>query len=118
MSSFVQKATPFFEHILVGLAFAWMGYVFFWTFNNSFYGILGMAAVCFGGLKILIGVIIYSVTVLAMIFPKYFPRKKEQATVGEPAPPVSFIMKYRGVILELTILLIGVLVIVITKSGI
>jgi len=77
MSSFVQKATPFFEHIVIGFAFAAMGYLFFWTFNTSLIGILGMVAVCFGGLKILIGIIIYGAWIFALIFrPEYLKRRK------------------------------------------
>jgi hypothetical protein len=134
MSSFVQKATPFFEHIVIGLAFASMGYLFFWTFNASFLSILGMVAVCFGGLKILIGIIIYGAWLFALIFrPDYLAKKeveereaalKKKESGREEVPEklnwfqinVPFVAKYWGTILELGILLTGFLIILITKS--
>ena len=124
MSSFVQKAAPFFEHIVIGVAFGAMGYIFFWTFNTSFIGILGMVAVCFGGLKILIGLIIYGAWLFAVLFrPEYLKRreqeeiekeaKEKQARSEKPAP---FFAKYWGLIAELSLLAIGFLIIVITKN--
>ncbi|HMJ68811.1 MAG TPA: hypothetical protein VK508_07950 [Cyclobacteriaceae bacterium] len=139
MSSFLQKATPFFEHIVIGLAFASMGYLFFWTFNTSFLSILGMAAVCFGGLKILIGVIIYGAWIFALVFrPDYLKeansdkrtaeRKEQQhrqAMAGDQSKKanwlrrnVPFVAKYWATILELGILLTGFLIIVVTKTGV
>jgi hypothetical protein len=139
MSSFLQKATPFFEHIIIGLAFASMGYLFFWTFNTSFLSILGMAAVCFGGLKILIGVIIYGAWIFALLFrPDYLKeansdkraveRKERQDRAslvdGQPAKTnwfrrnFPFVAKYWGTILELGILVTGFVTIVITKTGV
>jgi hypothetical protein len=134
MSSFVQKATPFFEHIVIGFAFASMGYLFFWTFNASFLSILGMAAVCFGGLKILIGVVIYGLWLFALIFrPDYLEKKEEEqreaermkaeglpAETGKPnwfQRNVPFVSKYWGILLELGILATGFLIIVVTRGG-
>jgi hypothetical protein len=131
MSSFVQKATPFFEHILIGLAFASMGYVFFWTFNTSFISILGMAAVCFGGLKILVGVIIYGGWLFALIFrPEYLKKKEAEEelrrsgnTAEQEVPEgtwlqvhAPFVAKHWVIILELSILFAGFLMILITKN--
>jgi hypothetical protein len=137
MSSFLQKATPFFEHIVLGFAFAAIGYVFFWTFNTSasFLGILGMLAVCFGGLKILVGIIIYGGWLFALIFrPEYLKRKEqeeaeaaakkeleeEEPEVVEDKPwfvkNVRFVVKHWGIILEVSALLIGLLTIVITRG--
>lgn len=123
MSSFVQKATPFFEHIVIGLAFAATGYSFFWTFNTSFVGILGMVAVCFGGLKILVGIIIYGGWLFALIFrPDYLKKKEEeeaqaaaQRQQGEANQP--FIKKHWGTILEVSLLLIGFLTILVTRGA-
>lgn len=134
MSSFVQKATPFFEHIVIGFAFAAMGYLFFWTFNTSFLGIFGMAAVCFGGLKILIGMIIYGLWVFALIFrPDYLKKKEEEekeANLNSGKSPADggkqegwitrnapFVAKHWGTMLELGILITGFLIIVITRNG-
>lgn len=123
MSSFVQKATPFFEHIVIGLAFAATGYVFFWTFHaRDFISILGMVAICFGGLKILVGIIIYGGWLFALIFrPDYLKQKEEQEREEENRKTehqanVHFVKKYWGTIVELSVLLIGFLTIVITKG--
>ena len=122
MSSFVQKATPFFEHIIIGLAFAGMGYLFFWTFNTSFIGILGMVAVCFGGLKILVGIIIYGAWIFALIFrPEYLEKKEKEeiekaAIQTEEQKNAPFFTKHWGIILEIAILVIGFLVILITRN--
>lgn len=138
MSSFLQKAAPFFEHIVIGVAFAAVGYSFFWTFNNTsnLFSILGMAGVCFGGLKILIGVIIYGGWLAALIFrPDYLKkkeeeereleRKKKEAAATEIEENKSwfvknmpFVARYWGIILEISLLAIGVLVILITKGGV
>jgi hypothetical protein len=136
MSSFLQKATPFFEHIVLGFAFAAIGYLFFWTFNGSLLSILGMVAVCFGGLKILVGIIIYGGWLFALVFRRDYLKKKEQeeaeaeaAANKNPAAVeeteenknwlmenVPFVVKHWGVILEVSVLLIGFLTIVITRS--
>jgi len=134
MSSFLQKATPFFEHIVLGFAFAAIGYVFFWTFNTSFLGILGMVGVCFGGLKILIGIIIYGGWLFALIFRSDYLKRKEQEEAEEAAKKeleeeqeaaenktwlvknVRFVVKHWGIILEVSVLLIGLLTIVITRG--
>lgn len=122
MSSFVQKATPFFEHIVIGLAFAAIGYTFFWTFNTRIIGILGMVAVCFGGLKILVGIIIYGGWLFAVIFrPDYLKKKEEEEREEaqrktQQQANMHFVKKYWGTILELSVLLIGFLTIVITKG--
>jgi hypothetical protein len=137
MSSFLQKATPFFEHIVLGFAFAAIGYVFFWTFNNTnnFFSILGMIAVCFGGLKILVGTIIYLGWLFALIFrPEYLKRKEQEEAdaaakkeleedeleVEEDKPwfvkNIRFVVKHWGIILEVSALLIGLLTIVITRG--
>ena len=131
MSSILQKATPFFEHIVIGLAYAAIGYSFFWTFNLSpVLSIFGMVAVCFGGLKLLVGVIIYSGWIFALIFrPDYLKKRElEEEEAARKAPvegPIQqgwfhqnlpFIAKHWGTLLELTILLIGFLVIVITRN--
>lgn|ERR1041385_1660994 len=112
MSSFLQKATPFFEHIVIGLAYAAMGYVFFWTFNASLLSILGMVAVCFGGLKLLIGVIIYGAWIFALIFRPEYLKKKEEEKKEEPK---SWLNRW-GTMIEIVILIVGVLVIVLTKT--
>jgi len=134
MSSFVQKATPFFEHIVIGFAFAAMGYLFFWTFNTSLIGILGMVAVCFGGLKILIGIIIYGAWIFALIFRPEYLKRREQEELDKAAKKKEegseetmeeknwlmerspFLAKNWGVILELAVLAIGFLVILITTN--
>ncbi len=122
MNSFVQKATPFFEHIVIGLAFAATGYSFFWTFNTSFIGILGMVAVCFGGLKILVGIIIYGGWLFALIFRPDYLKKKEQEEKEEAERrkqeegEVSFIKKHWSTMLELVVLFIGFMTIIITKG--
>jgi hypothetical protein len=121
MSSFVQKATPFFEHIVIGLAFAAIGYSFFWTFNGTaFISILGMVAVCFGGLKILIGIIIYGGWLFALIFRPDYLRKKEEEekleTLKEKEEGKPFFAKHWGTMLEIAVLLIGFLTIVITRA--
>jgi len=122
MSSFLQKATPFFEHIVLGLAFAAIGYSFFWTFNTSFVGILGMVAVCFGGLKLLVGIIIYGGWLAAVIFRPDYLKKKEQQELEEAARKkaeeanMSFLKKYWGMIFELSVLLVGFLTIIITRG--
>jgi len=132
MSSFVQKATPFFEHIVIGLAYAAIGYTFFWTFNMiPLLSILGMVAVCFGGLKLLVGVIIYSGWIFALIFrPDYLKKKELEEEEAARKGPVEgdkiqqgwfqqnlpFMAKHWGTLLELTILLIGFLAIVITRN--
>lgn len=121
MSPFVQKVTPFFEHIVIGLGFASMGYLFFWTFNTSFLSILGMAAICFGGLKILIGMVIYILWLFALIFRPGYLRKKEEeereAQRKNENVKAPFFPKYWGTIVELGILVTGFLIIVITRSG-
>jgi hypothetical protein len=115
MNSFVQKATPFFEHIVIGLAYAATGYVFFWTFNASLVSILGMVAVCFGGLKLLIGVIIYGAWIFALIFrPDYLKKKEEEKSKEEPGTK-GWLQRW-GTTLEIGLLVIGILTIVITKS--
>jgi len=135
MSSFVRKATPFFEHIVIGFAFAAMGYLFFWTFNKiTPFSILGMAALLFGGLKLLVGVVIYGGWILGLIFrPDYMKKKEEEeqlehakklAVVIDPENQQSwfktnapFIAKHWGTILELCVLFVGFMIIVITKNG-
>jgi hypothetical protein len=122
MSSFLQKATPFFEHIVLGLAFAAIGYSFFWTFNTSFVGILGMVAVCFGGLKLLVGIIIYGGWLAAVIFRPDYLKKKEQQELEETVRKkaeeanMSFLKKYWGMVPELSVLLVGFLTIIITRG--
>ncbi|HZY81911.1 MAG TPA: hypothetical protein VFE50_20445 [Cyclobacteriaceae bacterium] len=135
MSSFVRKATPFFEHIVIGLAFAAMGYFFFWTFNKiTPFSILGMAALLFGGLKLLVGVVIYGGWILGLIFrPEYMKKKEEEeeleyakklAADAEPdgkkgwlQTNAPFVAKHWGTILELCVLFVGFIIIVITKNG-
>lgn len=143
----LQKAGPFFEYIVLGLAFAGMGYAFFWTFNgneNPAFPVLGMAAVCFGGLKILIGLIIHGIWLFAVIFkPEYLKRKEEERMEKEAAkkkaeaeaknrndtysdnpPPepgwfqtnMPFVARHWGTLLEVTLLVMGLLIIVITRS--
>ena len=117
MSSFLQKATPFFEHIVIGLAYAAVGYAFFWTFNTSMLSILGMVAVCFGGLKLLIGVIIYGAWIFALIFRSDYLKKKEAEDAKKVEQPVekSFLNRW-GTLIEIAILIVGVLMIVITRA--
>jgi hypothetical protein len=114
MSSFLQKATPFFEHIVIGLAYAAMGYFFFWTFNTSMLSVLGMVAVCFGGLKLLIGVIIHGAWIFALIFRPDYLKKKEQEEAKKEETK-TFLNKW-GTMIEVAVLLMGVLAILITKS--
>jgi hypothetical protein len=118
MSSFLQKATPFLEHIVVGLAFAAIGYSFFWTFNTTFVGILGMVAVCFGGLKILVGLIIYGGWFFALIFRPEYLKKKEKEAEEKRGQVLndSFLARHWGIIVEIVLLSIGFLVILITRS--
>lgn len=121
MSSFVQKATPFFEHIFLGFAFAAMGYVLFWTFGTtdaSWVGVLGMIAVCFGGLKILMGIIIYLGWIFTLIFRPEYARKKEQEAEEErlrKKEDKSYLARHWGTALEISLLLIGFLIIIITR---
>jgi|ERR1044071_1382711 hypothetical protein len=113
MNSFVQKATPFFEHIVIGLAYAAMGYVFFWTFNASMLSILGMVAVCFGGLKLLIGVLIYGAWIFALIFRPEYLKEKEKVKEDEKK---SWLNRW-GTLIEIAVLVFGFLVILITKTS-
>lgn len=121
MSSFVQKATPFFEHIVLGLAFAAMGYVLFWTFGTtdfSWVGILGMIAVCFGGLKILVGLIIYLGWIFTLIFRPEYARKKELEAEEElkaKKEVKTYLARHWGTAIEISLLAIGFLIIIITR---
>lgn len=86
MRSFLSKAEPFFENIVMGLGFAWMGYLFFWTFNRSLLGSLGMLAVLYAGYKLLIGAIVYGVYLYALIFHRDKLKNKDEKDTVEPIP--------------------------------
>lgn len=126
MSSSFEKVKPFLEHILIGVAFATMGYLFFWTFNASFLAVFGMMAVCFGGLKILLGIIIYVAWIFALIFrPDVLKRKEEEARKKELEMVENstddfsgFVKAYWAILLEITILFIGFLVVLLTRGGV
>lgn len=121
MSSFVQKATPFFEHIVLGLAFSGMGYLLFWTFGTtdlSWIGVLGMIAVCFGGLKILIGLIIYLGWIFTLIFKPEYAKKKELEAEEEleaKKGDIKYFRRHWGTAIEISLLVIGLLIIIIAR---
>lgn len=71
----------------MGLGFAWMGYLFFWTFNRSWLGFLGMLAVLYAGYKLLIGAIVYGVYLYALIFRRDTLKKKDKEV--ETSVPVE-----------------------------
>lgn len=71
----------------MGLGFAWMGYLFFWTFNRSWLGFLGMLAVLYAGYKLLIGAIVYGVYLYALIFRRDTLKKKDKEV--EKSVPVE-----------------------------
>ena len=128
MNSFLRKVTPFFEHIVIGVAYAAVGYAFFWTFNTTWIGVIGMVGICFGGLKVLIGLIIYGGYIVALIFrPDYLKMKElqEEEQIRARAAEIlenigrknaanrrlNFLVRNWGVIVEVLLLVIGVCVI-------
>ena len=101
-----------------------MGYLFFWTFHASFLAVFGMIAICFGGLKILLGVIIYSAWIFAVIFrPEVLKRKEEEARIKEAEmldnstdDVAGFLKTNWAIVLEITILFVGFMTVLLAKG--
>ncbi len=145
MKPFLEKATPFFEYILVGGAYCALGYVFFWTFNASLIGILGMIAICYGGMKLLIGVLIYGGWAVSAIVRELRLRRLKEELAAEaesrvnfgqgptpvPAPAVEqpvnpevqrearkpFFLRHWLIISEVVLLFSGLVIILLTKTS-
>ncbi len=76
-----------------------------------------MVAICFGGLKLLIGVIIYGAWIFALIFRPEYLRKKEQEEAKTDDPATKGWLSRWGTTVEIVVLLIGILAIVIVKAN-
>ncbi len=65
---FLSKLQPFVENIVIGLLFVGVGLYIMRSFNESSFGLVGLAAIIWGGFKILIGLFIYGVALWALFF--------------------------------------------------
>ncbi len=83
LRSYLTKLEPFFEHIVIGGLYLLLGYLIKQQFNESIIGFLGIAAYCWGGFNIFLGVFIYGVTIYAHFTnPEHFEAVKQRNTVA------------------------------------
>ncbi len=77
----IAKIEPFIENIVIGSLFVTLGFYIMRTFNESSFGLVGLATIMWGGFKIFLGVVIYGIALWALIFrPRSFKDiKKRQA---------------------------------------
>ena len=64
----IRKTEPFIENVVIGLLFVGLGFHIVNNFNDNFFGFVGFISIFWGCFKILIGSIIYGITIWAMIY--------------------------------------------------
>lgn len=75
----IKKTQPFIENVLIGTLFVLLGFYILDGFNTHFYGLVGLTSIFWGGFKILIGLIIYSIYFWAILFkPESFIHIKQK----------------------------------------
>lgn len=62
-----SQLEPFLEHIVVGVAFLMLGRCILKEWNSSIIGFIGILKIGFGGFKILIGLVIYTLALYARL---------------------------------------------------
>jgi hypothetical protein len=74
-----SKFQPFIENIVIGCLFIYLGRYIMVQFNESSFGLAGLAAIIWGGFKVFIGVWIYGIALWALMFrPESYKDIKEK----------------------------------------
>lgn len=63
-----KKLQPFFNELIIGILFVFVGFSILGQHNKSFLGFLGLLAIFWGGFKIFIGLIIYAIFFYSLFF--------------------------------------------------